>query len=209
MYGSLADFFHIAEELDYVVLRNYEEFSNEHFLADHPDIDLLCKDRELAVNTLGLMPKIEKDITHYYTRIDGKIVMVDLRHVGDGYYCREWETDMLLNSRRINGIKILNPENYYYSLIYHILIHKMKIKSDYIVRLNKMAERLSLAKASPNNYSQVLNKYMSDKGYRYTLPKYTGTICNLNNINLEIADFSRSDYYLRKVKCLMGVKYLT
>ncbi len=36
----------LNEETEYLVLRNFEEFSDEKFLSSHPDIDFLCRDQQ-------------------------------------------------------------------------------------------------------------------------------------------------------------------
>src|SRR3989304_4092278 len=54
-----------------------------------------------------------------YVAIGGRDVSVDIRFVGDCYYCEQWERDMLSRRVRAGGFFVANNENLFYSLLYH------------------------------------------------------------------------------------------
>ena len=61
MFDSLEQLFDAIADVQYVVLRNYEEFQTMGFLQDHPDIDFLCENREQMVEQLQLKPRRRKN----------------------------------------------------------------------------------------------------------------------------------------------------
>ncbi len=96
------------------------------------DTDILCRSKEQLCDILALEPVSNTSVYNYYTLIDGKRVRIDIREIGDGYYDDRWEE--LLLSRRImqNGVYVLGEEDYYYTILYHVLIHKHEISGKYV-----------------------------------------------------------------------------
>jgi hypothetical protein len=76
---------------------------------------------------------------HYKTTVGGRPVFFDLRQISDGYYHEALEQDMLQNrSFSSKGFYILQGEYYYYTLMYHALLHKQEYSDEYRDRLSKM-----------------------------------------------------------------------
>lgn len=181
-YNSVDEVFSILNSagIQYLVLRNYENLSKpEVFLDGHADIDILCKDSQEIVQVLDVQtnrkdePPFVGDGTHYYIYVGGEKVSLDLRYVGDGYYCEKWQTDML-TQRVFNGLVfVLDPENYFYSLIYHAILQKREFSDEYKRRLKEMAGTLGITVNAPSEYSflQNLQDYMRMKGYCFTYSK--------------------------------------
>ena len=117
MFNDLSDIFEAIADLDYVILRNFEEFENMNFLSSHPDIDILCRERKAMVEKLSLQPRRKKDDgIHYYVLVDQTKVAVDLRCVGDGYLDEKWEDRILQSREQYKNFYIMDACNYFYSL---------------------------------------------------------------------------------------------
>src|SRR5690554_5015487 len=83
-----------ASSVAYAVLRNYDNLlEDEIYMEGHGDIDLICEDSmklasEIgAVDHPGHVKNGQGNGTHYIVYINNVEVSLDLRHVGDGYYC--------------------------------------------------------------------------------------------------------------------------
>lgn len=177
MFAALND-----SDIEYLVLRNYEVLDDSEFLTDHPDIDLLCNDREKLIQLLGAFPReTERDRIHRAISVDGHTVPVDLRYAGDGYYDPKWEEDMLKSRVMYNDLcYVMSKENCYYSLLYHALIQKREIAPDYRIRLGALRKELDIKEDAD---IKTLETYMKDKGYRYTYPEFAGAIFNIRNVD--------------------------
>ena len=180
-YNTIVDVFDILNKNDvsYLALRNYENLLEPEFYVDgHGDIDLLCADSQEIVRLLDAQTDREDqypfkgDGIHYFIFVGAERVSLDLRYVGDDYYCLEWEKD-LLNSRVMHdGFYVMDPRNYFYTLIYHSILQKASLSEEYLSRLLKMAESLQVKihNHSEKGFLNILESYMHDKGYHYTYP---------------------------------------
>ena len=105
-YTHIADMFDRLNKAgcEYVVLRNYDNLlEDEIYMAGHGDIDMLCRDVKKVVSAIHAKPYRPQygemgDNVHFYIIYQGRQVSVDIRSVGDGYYCEEWE-DAILKQR--------------------------------------------------------------------------------------------------------------
>lgn len=177
-YRSIHEIFDILNlnNVLYIVLRNYENLlSPDLFLNGHGDLDILCDDSQRIVNLLELdsyrrdNPPFKGDGVHYYVMINGQIVSIDLRYVGDDYYCRQWEEDMLKDRVAYSCFYVPDNEAYFYSLIYHSILQKHLFSDDYKLRLKIMASNLSIPiEDSEQGYIAILEQYMSNNGYYFT-----------------------------------------
>lgn len=172
-WSNIREAFEILnKECFYLVLRNFEEFFDDILIEGHNDIDVLCANRreqKKMVKILGAVPRIGIDNgIHYKFLYMGKEVALDIRTVGDGYYDRNWQINMLKN-RIYNpiGFYTMNNEDYYYSLIYHAIYQKKFLSEEYLMRLRNMGN-------NTQNYTQldfekVLLEFMKRKQYYFTL----------------------------------------
>lgn len=71
--------------------------------------------------------------------IDDKPININIRFIGDNYFDNIWQKNILNSARIINlnkyKIKVTNNYNQYFTLLYHLIIHKNFIynkKTDYI-----------------------------------------------------------------------------
>ena len=197
MWDSVKDFFSYinAQGINYLVLRNYEDFERDDFLIDgHADIDMLCSDRKRFREIIGVGEgKTPEKRVHCKITIAGQKVPVDIRETGDGYYCREWEEDMLSKRRMYKSLcYVMDDETYFYSLIYHVLIHKYSVSPDYLVRLRRMGNELGINDVSESKLLGILESYMSAHNYYYTYPEACGGVLNFNNLNINRKMFRKS-----------------
>ena len=179
------NYFSIREVLDllnksnvpYLILRNYENLLNDEiYVSGHEDIDLLCEKSEDIVSVLNAeqsdfhKKSMVQDRTHYYIYIADKKVDLDLRHCGDGYYCEQWERDMLRTRVSHNGFYVPNKVDYFYSLIYHAVLQKRVLTEEYKNRLCTMAKELQIPLDTKEEcvFITELQNFMSKRGYNFT-----------------------------------------
>lgn len=176
-WESITDLFDTLNALaDYVVLRNFEQLPERFFMDSHDDIDLLVRDRDLVVAILNAQRVFPEPYrTHYHVTIEGKKVPFDIRFVGDKYYSRAFE-ESILGSRILQRGAFYRPDNelYFYSLIYHALVHKPAMKEDYRVRLQAMAQSLSDMPASlpksDRDFAVLLADFLRQRGLSIPRP---------------------------------------
>jgi len=171
--------------LKFLVMRNYEALNQDNLFADgHEDIDLLCDNHYLAIKALNAVPIYHfPHRNSYMVKVKNLDVQVDIRFLGDGYYDLAWQNDML--NHRIEHTKnifIMDPENLFYSLIFHATFHKNFMSDDYLTRLIDMARSLKLIAECENCLIKLLFEFMNKKGYRATITRDPGIILNYDKI---------------------------
>ena len=123
--------------INYVVLRNFESFGQEEIKGD---IDILTsspKDLQIILKAKKIHRNNRR--TAYTIKINNKNVFIDIRYLNDGYYDTNWQLDMLQNRYLCNdGYYILDSQNYFYSLLYHAMLHKSSFSLLYKERLEGM-----------------------------------------------------------------------
>lgn len=163
----------------YLVLRNYENMlSPELYMDGHGDIDLLCADSRLLAKKIGAKTYSRKvkevcdDGVHYYIVMGGQHVSLDLRSVGDGYYCQKWQEEMLERRVQKDGFYVMDEKDYVYSLIHHAILQKRTFSDEYRNRLKDMCKRqkIDLGDDSLQSFIQLLETYMKAHEYVYTYP---------------------------------------
>jgi hypothetical protein len=165
-WNSLGEFFQaINATTNYLVIRNYEEYVNDRILSEHKDIDILCDEPQLFRTASKAIPRQAKDDgIHYYIMVNDCKIELDIRWIGDGYYDNKWEQIMLNNRVSFSNLfYVMDKESYYWSLLYHALIHKKSISKDYQAKLSVMAIELNIK-------DKNLDDYMRLHGYKYTYP---------------------------------------
>ncbi len=201
-----------ASGVDYLVLRNYEMMlSPELFVGDHADIDLLCEDSQKIVQVLGACSTTKNDEhspddgIHYFLNIRGQVVSFDLRQVGDGYYCEQWERDLLNRKKFTQCFYVLSDEDYFYTLIYHAVLQKRKLSEEYRNRLMKMASMNGASNEikDEKGFICLLEKYMKNKGYRFV---YSHDFMVPNRFHLVDSQMVEKDFKLWLAHFLFDTK---
>jgi len=160
---------------DWIVLRNFE-FLPYKFSENDKDIDILCRDKKLFIRKLNLK-KRSWGISSYQVNIGNKKIPVDLRFIGDGYFDKLWEENILRNKIFQNNL-VPRPSNldYFYSLIYHSKLQKNKVKQIYSERLDYLKltlEMHNLKKSFIYNdliTSKILSDFMNFNKYNISEP---------------------------------------
>ena len=127
----------------YLVMRNFDTLPADT-PENHGDVDLLVRSPEevaLLLNAEKVFP--EEYRVHYRARtLQGKEIFFDLRYPGDGYYDESWQHHML-KSRQPNPAQIYVPEpqDHYFGLLYHALLHKAAFSTEYKQKLEELARQ--------------------------------------------------------------------
>lgn len=180
-YNNMMDVFNLLnqEKVNYVVLRNYDNLLDDDiYMSGHGDVDLMCDDSTVFAQVIGALPQKfhvkngKHDKTHYYIYLKNNYVSLDLRHIGDGYYCEKWEKEILERKVFYNGFYVMSKKDYFYTLIYHAIFQKPFLSNDYKSRLAEMAKNLNLniKNVSTSDFISLLESYMRENNYRYQYP---------------------------------------
>lgn len=175
-YTNIADMFNRMNNAgcEYVILRNYDNLlDDEIYMAGHGDIDMLCRDVKQIVSVIGAKtcrPQLGEmgDNIHFYIIYKNKKVCIDIRSVGDNYYCEKWEDNILKTRIPHKCFYVMNDENHLYSLIYHAIFQKSIFSSEYQQRLSYMTGNKFL---NESQFIEMLEIYMRKNGYNYVFAK--------------------------------------
>lgn len=204
----------LNKNLDYLVLRNWDDLFEEKIYGDgHEDIDILCRDLESFFKLTGATPVFDsKYRNNYIVHIGTLKVRFDVRFVGDGYYPQKWEDDML-RKRKLNdvGIYIPSDEDYFYSLAYHALLQKPFFSEEY---QKKVVEAYNVAThqekmLDTKEIREMLIVFCNNNNYKVEIPSDPGVF--LNSDNLKFFDFKNNFKRLTRKKLLSlnyKIKYI-
>ena len=183
-WNSVSDMFYALNNCtNYAILRNYESLPDEIYQNDHNDIDLICDSLEDVAYVLNAKSVFEENYrVHYRTEVEDRIAYFDLRYISDNYYYENMEKQ-LLKQRIFNekGFYTLNKENYFYSLLYHALIHKETFKDDYKKKLIEMNVEKINSNTTIEEYAKILKKWMITNEYIIVEPIDKTVMINLKN----------------------------
>lgn len=187
-YQSITHLFYVMNNaINYCVLRNHECLPSEYTIEGHGDIDLLVENLNYMAN-LTLARKVYKETYRVYhtIRINGEDIPFDFRHVGDNYYDRPWEEDILKTRVLHKDIFYTpNPTHQYYSLLYHAYIQKREVKEDYIPKLTHYAAAINET-FHPDIEPTIsqLDSFLEKNRYEYIRPIDKTVVYNSDNIRL-------------------------
>ena len=169
---------------NYIVMRNFECFvSGQVFMNGHDDIDLLCDDLNKVRKVLNAPKRLYfPTVNSYYIKLNDLIVNVDIRFIGDGYYDKKWQNNMLQQRTKFNNkIYVPDTKNYFYSLIYHAIIQKDFLSNEYLNKLCVMASKLGISCTTEDQLLEELFRYMKENDYKITITRDPGIILNFKN----------------------------
>lgn len=161
-WDSLEHFFYCINAVEpYLILRGYDELVQG--IESINDIDFLVADRKkfsLFANAVKMSKGTER--TNYQINVKGMDLNIDLSYIGDNYFDQFWQQDCL-DKRELHskGFYIMDPENQYFSLLYHALIHKEEMPNKYKDFIDLSLEELQVK----------LYSFMYQRKYRMTEPK--------------------------------------
>ena len=175
-WSNFKELFHILNNsTNYVVLRNFENLTDPNHLENLKDVDILTDDFwQISYIVNKKLRKEGESGPSSYVKVNNQRIKFDFKTPGDGYYDKKWEEDILKKRRLFqNEFYILDDENYFYSLLYHMLIHKQKLNKKYIEILCIIAKELKIddfdkIKNQSANLKEFLDKFLHKKDYTYT-----------------------------------------
>lgn len=196
----------LNKNCSYLVLRNFEQLdSPELFLDGHEDIDILCTNPRKAASILGAVREpVWQHYDHYTIQIQNRTVEIGIRYVGDRYYDSVWAERMLENRIPYRYFYIMQPQDLFYSMLYHALFHKKKLSEDYYHRLILMGEELGLHLQSETAMEDALLQFLTENGYHLCYPHdYTVPIRRLQNGNYpKTLVFGKRAWKIRRILVL-------
>ena len=181
-FESLESFFSLLnKEINYVVLRNFDYLPKQFRSELHGDIDILTDDLPKLVKITGAQKVFNKPFrVQYKIKINEEWVLFDFRYVGDQYYCRSWEENILKTKVFIkNCFFVMNNENLKYTLLYHALVHKHKIANDYEEKLKSFFPCDSMC------LKNELQSFMKANNYNFAQPLDLSVVVNEDNVNFK------------------------
>jgi len=103
--------------------------------------------------------------------IEGKVVPIDIREVGDGYFDVCWQRDVL-KSRvfGVDGFYVPSETHAFWTKVYHALIHRKKVPLKYQSMLSPLDEK-----------KDGLYRFMMDFGYKMEEPSDVTLFFNSEN----------------------------
>ena len=182
-FKTVEEMFYVLNNcVNYAIIRNYETLPEEIYVNEHNDIDIICNSHEDVAYVLNAEKVFAEEYRiHYKVKVEEKFAFFDLRYVGDSYYYYQMEKE-ILNNRKYNekGFYTISEEEYFYSLIYHALIHKPKFAKDYEDRLKKM-NPTNVKLETEEDFIEILNQWLINKGYCITKPIDKSVAFNIEN----------------------------
>lgn len=210
-WDSLEQLFYVLNNTsEYVVLRNHECLPDAFNTKEHGDIDLLVQDKDNTAFIMNAIKVFKDDYrVHYKNVIKNENVYWDLRFLGDNYYCLDFEKRILKEKVLSDkNFYIQSDETYFYSLVYHAVVQKKKIASDYYSKTKVLFDRLKLNNVidvdlypSPfDAYFILLDNFMKSNGYAYVKPIDISVYFNKNVLKYDdICEWLETNYHLSDV----------
>ena len=180
-WNSIKELFDtLNQTVDYVVLRGEETLIHDTIDENHRDIDILLKDSESAqyiINGVSLTTKRP----HELVSINKKEYYLDLWQTNLGYFDPEWEDQMLQTKVHNTFFFSLSDENKLPNLLYHCIIIKGGIASDYFPVIEKLVAKFT---TEQRNNVDILRDFLERRGYEITTPLNDSVHIHIDNETL-------------------------
>ena len=191
--GKTSQSFYILNNtINYVVLRNFNCLPDMAYEDEHGDIDILCDNLEnLCFITNATKIYRQPFRVHFYVLINKQKVKFDFRFIGDGYYDSNFQKNILGNKiLHKNCFYIPNEEHYFYSLLYHALLHKRFISDDYFHKIKSSSNNLKNISEIKNKIqlSQILKQYLLSENINVTKPLDHSVY--FNSLDIRLSDLT-------------------
>ena len=194
-------FYALNNCIEYALLRNYEILPDEIYVNKHNDIDVICTSHIDCAYILNAKKVFQEEYrVHYVTQVKNNNAYFDLRYLGDGYYCKELEKN-LIHNRIYNekGFYTISNNEYIYTLLYHAILHKKEFADDYKKRLSQMTDILN-TEMDINQYLKILENWMIENEYIVTIPEDISVQFNKQNAQKLSKLIYRNEEKLIKLK---------
>ncbi len=185
-WESIQQLFYVLNNtVRYAVMRGYGELASGDFI-DHGDTDIITDDYDnlwLIVNAPKYYPKLLKPKAK--VQIGENTYILDIWNNGwNGYYYFDpmWVKQMIDTAIERQGLKVLNPQNDFYCLLYHCLTNKGYIADDYMPKMIQYKQEFGIVE---EDWNKILVSYLKEKDYEITRPKDTSCALQLSNPDIE------------------------
>jgi len=166
------------------------------------DIDILCSN--IGEFTASANARnIWNSKNFFHVNIAGQDVLFDIRYVGDDYFDKEWQKNIIQNRVLIqNNIYIPRIDDYFFSHLYHAYIHKPYFYDKYIDRLDKLSKGIDIKNFKDDcqnnieNIIKLLRGYLLANNYKVTIPKDEQVYINIKFIS-RLQKINRIKLYFR------------
>jgi len=190
---------------EYVILRNFENIDKNYYDPIHNDIDILTNSKDFAlIKSLLNLKKVfhEKCRRRYKLYINNKIIYFDFRLIGDNYYDINWEKQILKERKKYKNFYVPEEKNLKYSLLYHALVHKKIISSDYSGKFESLFGTKNIEKLFLE-----LSNFMRNQWYSFVESSDYSVSCNYENIKKYTWSIVKKSM-LRKINYLRRKLYI-
>ena len=197
-WSSLKELFHIINNsTNYVILRNFENLIDPSEIDNQKDIDILTDDFWQISYIVNKKIRNEGELgPSSYVKINNKRIKFDFKTPGDGYYDKNWEKNILKNKVLFNNqFYIPDEKNYFFTLLYHVLIHKKNISDKNFIKLKQLSENLKInnfpkSNDDPKRFKKILDEFLKTNNYS-----------NTHTINYKL----KNPYFIKQIKISLKI----
>jgi len=163
-------FYVLNGTVNYAILRNFDGMPDKF---DYNDVDILTEDIKIRYIMDENFSPLGSNISRLNMKIGDEMVSFDFRYLKEQNYMDEMWLRQIL-ARRIlhpNGFYVPSKEDYFYSLLYHVIFHKGIISDKYKKKLGDLSKELGLTEITETTFDdfkkskEFLTKYMSKMKY--------------------------------------------
>lgn len=182
-WNSVQELFYVLNSTtNYVILRNFENLENEIISDIHNDIDIMTDDLWQISYIVNKKIYREYGKHQHLVKIDEKYIKIDFKQLGDNYYDKKWENQILKKKIIFKNLFFVPDKiNYFYTLLYHAIEHKNKISEDYKNKLKVLSGKIGLELDVNDNQlmKQLLVEFLKKNEYKITNTKKFKIIHNM------------------------------
>jgi hypothetical protein len=187
-WSSLVDLFAVLRTAcPYLLLRSRGSVVAAR-LDELGDIDLLCSDQSVVAAAANAVRTTAKPGSPgHYCQIAGRSLRFDLHAVGDGYYDPRWQAGMLERAQLdADGIVVPRMDDHFFSLLYHVKIHKSAVADHHAATLRELAPQIGLTDLAHDQVredaavAQLLGGFLATTGYTVAEPTDRAVRAGLN-----------------------------
>tara|TARA_Y100000590_G_scaffold463122_1_gene629047 strand:- start:10955 stop:12241 length:1287 start_codon:yes stop_codon:yes gene_type:complete len=177
-WSNLKQLFYVFNgTVNYVILRNFEGMPNKF---DFNDIDLLTEDEKIRYIIDGNFSLYGDNISRLKMNLGTDQVEFDFRYLkNQNYFDEKWLKNILKNRDfHPNGFYIPCKEDYFYTLLYHAIVHKKIISEKAKQKLDVLAKELNVKDVTDETFSnfeqskKILNTYLRKMNYQNSNSMY-------------------------------------
>lgn len=196
-WNSYKELFEVlAYSSNYLILRNFETLPLKN---SDVDLDILTDSYQHFASITGAIQSPNKPYKATIV-VAGQKVPLDIRFIGDGYYCTQWQKDMIDTKSMLNGVYTPREDHYFFSLLYHAKVQKPDVKNSYVTTLIELSKKLNFKWFSDQSFNNensknILKGYLQSNDYSYTTPLDTAVYKNTAIVD----SLPKADNFVKKL----------